>query len=239
MCGRFALTATGDTMAELFQLLKPPDWSPRYNIAPTQPIPVIRKQVGGGRYCSLLRWGLVPSWSREIKGPPLINARAEGIADKPAFRTALCQRRCLVPADSFYEWRGQGRKKQAFNIRLRDQKLFAFAGLWDRWHGGDEPLESCTIVTTEANALVQPLHDRMPVILPSQYWDEWLDPDMCDPDRTVSLLQPYPADAMTAIAVGDWVGNVRNDDVRCLEPAGYAREGSLFDGDETNSSAEK
>src|SRR5262249_2074210 len=114
MCGRFTLTATGDALAELFQLLKPPDWSPRYNIAPTQPIPVIRRQVGGGRYCSLLRWGLVPSWAREIKGPPLINARAEGIADKPAFRTALCQRRCLIPADSFYEWRGQGRKKQAF-----------------------------------------------------------------------------------------------------------------------------
>jgi putative SOS response-associated peptidase YedK len=234
MCGRFTLTATGDALAELFQLLTPPDWSPRYNIAPTQPIPVIRTQVGGGRYCSLLRWGLVPSWSKETKGPPLINARSEGIADRPAFRTALRQRRCLIPADSFYEWRTRGRKKQPFNIRLRDQKLFAFAGLWDRWQGGDEPLESCTIVTTEANELVQPLHDRMPVILPSECWDQWLDPDTNDPDRTVSLLQPYPADAMSAVEVGDWVGNVRNDDARCLEPAGAKVEDSLFGDDESD-----
>jgi putative SOS response-associated peptidase YedK len=129
MCGRFTLTATADALAELFQLITPPDWLPRYNIAPTQQIPIVREQVGGGRTFSKVRWGLVPSWAKEIKGPPLINARAEGIETKPSFRNAIRQRRCLIPSDGFYEWTGQAKKRHPYDFRLHGKKLFAFAGL--------------------------------------------------------------------------------------------------------------
>jgi SOS response associated peptidase (SRAP) len=125
MCGRFTLTATADALAELFQLITPLDWLPRYNIAPTQQIPIVREQVGGGRTFSKVRWGLVPSWAKEIKGPPLINARAEGIDTKPSFRNAIRQRRCLIPADGFYEWTGQAKKRHPYDFRLHGKKPFA------------------------------------------------------------------------------------------------------------------
>jgi putative SOS response-associated peptidase YedK len=217
MCGRFTLRAKPDTLAELFLLAEPPDWSPRYNIAPTQPVPVVRHKGDGGREFVRLRWGLVPSWAKEVGGPPLINARAETVATKPAFRSALKQRRCLIPADGFYEWLKAGKKKQPFSFRLWDDKPFAFAGLWERWTGGEQPLESCTIITTDSNELVRPTHDRMPVILPVRYHAEWLDPDVRDPDRLVTMLRPYPAEEMVATPLSDWVNSPRHDDPRCLE----------------------
>ncbi len=217
MCGRFTLTATADALSDLFQLLTAPDWQPRYNVAPTQPVAVVRAQVGGGRQFSRLRWGLVPSWDKGVAGPPLINARAETVADKPAFRAALKQRRCLIPADGFYEWLTRDGKKQPLCFRLWENRPFAFAGLWERWTDGDDVLESCTIVTTEANELVRPAHERMPVILPVPYHAEWLDPDVRDADRLTTLLRPFPAEEMTAFKVSPWVGNPRHDDPRCLE----------------------
>jgi putative SOS response-associated peptidase YedK len=219
MCGRFTLVAAGDVLADLFQLLEAPDWLPRYNIAPTQPVLAVRLAgSGAGRECVRLRWGLVPSWAKEVGGPPLINARAETVADKPAFRTALKQRRCLIPADGFYEWLKRDGKKQPFSFRLWDNRPFAFAGLWERWTGDENPVESCTIVTTEANDLVRPVHDRMPVILPVRYHAAWLDPDVRDADRLRTLLRPFPAEEMTALPVGAHVNNARHDDPRCLEP---------------------
>ncbi len=218
MRGRFTLTATADALAELFQLITPLDWSPRYNIAPTQQILVVHAQVGGGRRFAKMRWGLVPSWAKEMKGPPLINARAEGIETKPSFRNAIRQRRCLIPADGFYEWTGQGKKRHPYDFRLRGKKPFAFAGLWERWHDDGEPIESCTIITTEPNELVKPFHDRMPVILPRETWEQWLDPEMRDAEKATPLLRSYPAEEMEVLQVSDHANNARNDDPECLEP---------------------
>jgi putative SOS response-associated peptidase YedK len=227
MCGRFTLRAKPDILVELFLLADPPDWSPRYNIAPTQQVPVVRLKGDGGREFVRLRWGLVPSWAKEVGGPPLINARAETVATKPAFRTALKQRRCLIPADGFYEWLKAGKKKQPFSFRLRDEKPFAFAGLWERWAGGEEPVESCTIITTDSNELVRPFHDRMPVILPVRDHAEWLDPAVRDPDRLVPMLRPFSAEEMVAIPLSDWVNSPRHDDPRCLEPIDRSPGGSI------------
>jgi putative SOS response-associated peptidase YedK len=220
MCGRFTLVANPDALAELFELDAPPELSPRYNIAPTQAILAVRpKSDGGGREAVRLRWGLVPSWAKEVGGPPLINARADTVADKPAFRVAFKQRRCLIPADGFYEWQATGgKKKQPFAIRLRDDHPFAFAGLWERWSRGEERVESCAIITTGANDLLRSIHDRMPVILPPSRFADWLDPTFHDAEQLQALLQPFPADQMKTYTVSTLVGNARNDDPRCLEP---------------------
>jgi putative SOS response-associated peptidase YedK len=222
MCGRFTLTASADVLADLFDLVEVPDWTPRYNIAPTQPVAVVRLQPAGGREFARLRWGLVPSWAKEIAGPPLINARADTVATKPSFRTALRQRRCLVLADGFYEWQKRGKEKQPFSIRLLGDRPFAFAGLWERWNGGEQPVESCAIITTEANDLLRPVHERMPVILPPAAYAEWLDPQAHDAQQLTALLRPYAAEDMKAVPVSAWVGNARHDDPRCLEPHGTA-----------------
>jgi putative SOS response-associated peptidase YedK len=169
MCGRFALFASGEEVAQRFQLSETPLFDPRYNIAPTQTVPAVRAG-DGGRYLSLLRWGLIPSWSSDPKiAYKLTNARSETAASKPSFRSAFKQRRCLIPASAFYEWQKVSAKiKQPYCIRPRDGGLFAFAGLWERWNDpAGETVESCTILTTEANELMRPLHDRMPVILDS------------------------------------------------------------------------
>jgi putative SOS response-associated peptidase YedK len=221
MCGRFTLRANADALTDLFGVILEADRPPRFNIAPTQPVLAVRDQ-GSGREYARLRWGLVPAWTKEISGPPLINARAETFANKPAFRTAFRQRRCLVAADSFYEWHKAAGKKQPFSFRLRDGKPFALAGLWEQWTGGAEPVESCTIITTTANDLVRPCHDRMPVILARADYAEWLDPAVRDVYRLLELLQPYPAGEMAAVAVSPHVNNARHDDPRCLEPAAEA-----------------
>ena len=205
--------------AGLFDLAGFPELAPRYNIAPTQPVAVVR--VGeAGRQFVRLRWGLVPPWAKDTKVAP-INARSETAADKPLFRAALRKRRCLVPPSGFYEWLALAgeRRKQPYCFRPGDERPWAFAGLWERWQGPDGPVESCAILTTTANELVRPVHDRMPVILPRQHWAAWRGPALQEAGELVPLLRPYPADALRAYPVGTVVSNPRNDGPACLEPA--------------------
>ncbi|HKI36710.1 MAG TPA: SOS response-associated peptidase [Gemmataceae bacterium] len=221
MCGRFTLFASGDELARLFgfETAGVPALEPRYNVAPTQPVAAVRLD-DGRRALVLLRWGLIPSWAKDPGiGNSLINARSETAAEKPSFRSAFRQRRCLVPASGFYEWQATGGKhKQPYHFRRRDGKPFAFAGLWERWHDGDgQPVETCAILTTEANAVVRPVHDRMPVILPPGDFAAWLDPRT--PGAEVgALLRPYPAEEMTGVPVGRYVSNPRNEGPQCLTP---------------------
>jgi putative SOS response-associated peptidase YedK len=222
MCGRFTLRTPARDLVEIFELLREPELTPRYNIAPTQNVAVIR-QDGKSRELSLMRWGLVPSWSKDPKaGPPLINARSETIATKPSFRTAFKRRRCLIPADGFYEWQKQSDSKTKIPhyIRMAKDRAFAFAGLWETWHGGNgSELESCTIVTTEANDLMRPLHDRMPVVLPEENFAQWLDPKNENVPELEALLRPYAPSEMTAFPISTLVNSPRNERPECILPA--------------------
>jgi putative SOS response-associated peptidase YedK len=222
MCGRFALYSDSLTLARRFAAETPPELPPRYNVAPSQNIPIIREE-GEVRRFALARWGLVPSWAKEMDtGYSTINARAETVASKPAFRSAFRRRRCLIPASGFYEWQvvPGSKTKQPWFIALKNREPLAFAGLWDRWHdpqGGDE-LESCTIIVTDANDLMKPIHDRMPVILSSQDWATWLATETTDAQTLQNLLKPYPAADMTAWPVSLMVNNARHDAAACIEP---------------------
>ncbi len=216
MCGRFTLHTEAGRLARQFVVQLDLDLAPRYNIAPSQDVLAIR-QGPAGREAVMLHWGLVPFWAREVKtGYRMINARAETVAQKPAFRAAYRRRRCLVPADGFYEWRSGPRGKQPCHITLADGAPFAIAGLWERWEG-DGTLESCTLIVTAANALVEPIHDRMPVILDPADYGAWLDP-ATEPGVLGALLRPYPPQGMCAHPVSTRVNNPRNDDPACLEP---------------------
>jgi putative SOS response-associated peptidase YedK len=220
MCGRFTLSTRPQAVATLFGLGAVPDLPPRYNLAPTQPLAVVR-QGDAGRSFSLMRWGLVPSWADDLKiGNSLINARCETVAQKPAFRTAFRRRRCLLPADGFYEWGQVGPKKQPYHFRMRDASPFAFAGLWEEWHSPEgEAVQTCCIITTAANAVVQPVHERMPVILAEGFFDRWLDPAYDRVDGLLPLLQPFPDAAMEGFAVSTRVNSPRFEGPECLEPA--------------------
>ena len=214
MCGRYTLTHPPSDLAAEFELDLRDDLvaTPRFNIAPTQAVPIIlERKTRGAR---AVRWGLVPSWTTDVKRAPLlINARAETVAQKPAFREALKTQRCLVLADGFYEWRVEDGAKQPYYIRLRCGRPFAFAGLWDTWKDRDGPLvPSCTIITVAPNELVSPIHDRMPAILPRQAHDQWLAPSVTDPTAVLPLLKAYPAEEMEAYRVSPRVGSVANDD---------------------------
>ena len=219
MCGRYILTITGEVLAGAFGVERVPELPPRYNIAPTQDAPVVRRG-DGRRRMDLLRWGLVPPWAKDPSiGQRLINARAGTAAAKPSFRNALRRRRCLVPADGFYEWQRTAAGKQPWLIRMAGGRPFAMAGLWEVWRPRDgEPLETFTILTTEPNEVVAPLHGRMPVILPPGSWDLWLDPSVTDPDRLAPLLVPHPAVGMTAHPVIRAVGSPAFDEPACIEP---------------------
>lgn len=219
MCGRYSLSASGEKLAEQFQLAEIPELAPRYNIAPTQEVAVVR-QCAEGRQLALLRWGLIPSWAKDPRsGARMINARAETVAEKPAFRSAFVRRRCLVPADGFYEWKRTAGGKQPFFFQMRDGRPLAFAGLWEQWKSPDGgQIESYTILTTDANELLRPVHDRMPVILPPAAYDLWLDPDVQKPDVLLALLHPYPEEAMTAYPVSMRVNSPANDDPQCIAP---------------------
>jgi putative SOS response-associated peptidase YedK len=219
MCGRYNLRATPAEIAQAFSLFREEQFTPRYNIAPTQAVPVIR-QTDNGRELSMMTWGLIPSWSKDAKGAArLINARADTVATKPSFRTAFKKRRCLIPATAFYEWKGAKPPKQPYAIGLKTGEPFAFAGLWEFWKSPDgEPVESCTIITTEANELVADLHDRMPVFLGPDEYDPWLDPE-CDPAALQELLDPFPDDLMSYEAVSTFVNNARNEGPECVTPA--------------------
>ena len=233
MCGRYTLSTTGQIIGDLFDLRETPELASRYNIAPSQEVAAVRLDGDSGeRTLEMLRWGLVPAWSKEPPGGDarMINARSETLTEKPAFRGSFRRRRCLLPADGFYEWRAVGRRKQPYLIRMRDGAPFAFAGLWDRWEAPDgRGVESCTILTTAPNDLVAQIHDRMPVILPRQEFGPWLDPDMRDPDRLAPLLRAYPAEEMTSFPVSTRVSNPANDDPTCIEPQGEpSGQGDLF-----------
>lgn len=223
MCGRFTYLLSWEEIVALYELTAvtemAPGWKPRYNAAPTQMMPVIRLDADGRRELALLRWGLVPSWAKDAgAGSQMINARAETVAEKPAFRAAFKTRRCLVPADGFYEWRKTATAKQPYRITMADGSPFAFAGLWERWSKGDQPLETFTIITTTANELVAPIHDRMPVILDPADYDAWLESK--DTAIPMALLQPYPARRMSAYPVSTRVNSPKNEDAAVIERAG-------------------
>ncbi len=219
MCGRYELHTHPAVLALAFGLPFPPDIRARYNIAPMQDVPVVRQLRTGGRELAQVRWGLVPRWAKDPSiGARMINARAETLAEKPAFRTALRKHRCLIPADGFYEWTlVPGAGKQPLHIGMKDGSPFAFAGLTERWLApSGDALDTCTIVTTQANALLSPLHDRMPVIVSPADYARWLDTDV---DDVADILAPYPAPAMRYFPVSTRVNAVRNDDASLIEPA--------------------
>ena len=221
MCGRFTLFEPDKILAREFGVSDFPPRSPRYNIAPSQPVAAVRAAPAGtGRELALLRWGLIPSWSKDPAiGNRLINARAETAREKPSFRNAFRRHRCLIPANGFYEWQRRERGKQPYFVRMRDERLFAFAGLWDRWETpGKDVIETCTILTTTANAILAPIHDRMPVILPAGEYDRWLDPSLKDPGSLAPLLVPFPPEEMLAFPVSPRVNAPSTDDEGCIAP---------------------
>jgi putative SOS response-associated peptidase YedK len=229
MCGRFTLHSNPHDVARQFQLTQLQLFGPRYNIAPTQMVPAVRLNARDERELSFLRWGLVPSWAEDLSiGNRMINARAESVAEKPSFRKAFASRRCLIVADGFYEWQAQGKTKQPYYITVDGGGPFAMAGLWESNKKiaviNDTPneagvLETCTIITTHANSLMAPLHQRMPVIVPSDAYDLWLDPGVGDTERLLPLLVPYPAESMHAVPVSQHVNNPRHEDAACIVPA--------------------
>jgi putative SOS response-associated peptidase YedK len=233
MCGRFRLGKGREALKEYFGAEVDIEWSPRYNIAPTQPIPAVRQNASWpARVLSLTRWGLIPYWAKDPSiGYKLINARSETAASKPAFGDALKSRRCLIPADGFYEWKKLPKAKQPFCFVLQDESIFAFAGLWDRWKDPDGNLiESCSILTTSPNELLAGVHDRMPVILPPDDYDLWLDPGFKDMQEVSALLKPYRAGLMRGYPVRTRVNVVDNDDPLCAEPFDpHSSQASLLD----------
>ena len=217
MCGRFTLSQPTDAIASAFNIAQIPPLEPRYNIAPTQLIPSILSAPGGEKQLQMLRWGLIPSWAKDAKiSTKLINARAETVSEKPSFKAAFKRRRCLIVADGFYEWQRQEKQKQPYYFRLQNAQLFAFAGLWEQWKSPDEDIiNSCTILTTEANDLLRPIHDRMPVILESKDYGLWLDSEAQQP-QLQQLLRPYQADLMTSYTVSTKVNNPKNNTPECI-----------------------
>lgn len=222
MCGRFTLRSKLNRILAEFSVEASESllWEPRFNIAPTQNVATIQLR-DGVRQLELHRWGLIPSWADDPSiGNRMINARADGVADKPSFRSAFKKNRCLVVTDGFYEWKKDGKAKQPYFIRLKEDKPFAFAGLAEHWHRGDQAIDSCTVITTEPNELMAGIHDRMPVILSPDDYDLWLDPEFQGKDKLLSLLRPYPADEMAAYPVSTLVNSPKNERPECVEQVG-------------------
>jgi putative SOS response-associated peptidase YedK len=219
MCGRYRLSRRKQVIEEYFGSAPwDDDWNPRYNIAPTQPVPVVRLHPKESiRQLSLMRWGLIPSWAKSPSGAAsTINARSETAATKPAFRDPLKFRRCLIPADAFYEWKRTATSKQPFCFEVNDGELFAFAGLWDGWKNPEgQWVKSCSILTTIPNAVTSAVHDRMPVILDRDSYDLWLDPGITDVQVVSEFLKPFDASQMRCFAVSSRVNHVANDDEEC------------------------
>lgn len=223
MCGRYSSTNPLDVILEYFLIkdVRPEveeGYRPSFNVAPTQSVLVIGSRQGE-RAAAMHRWGLIPSWAKDPSiGSRLINARSETVAERPAYRGAFRRRRCLIPADGLYEWKRVGKTKQPYRFTLRDASPFAFAGLWEEWRSPDNtPIRSCTILTTEPNELIEPVHNRMPVILSPTEYDTWLDPHT-EIEELQSLLAPYPAEDMDAYPVSTLVNSPRNDDPSLIEP---------------------
>jgi putative SOS response-associated peptidase YedK len=221
MCGRFTLHSPESRIREAFDLenTEPLGLHPRYNIAPSQDIPIIR-DTDASREMVLAQWGLVPHWSKESKTKySTINARIESVAEKPAYRTPFRQQRCLIPADGFYEWKMVNGKKIPHHIRMRDGDVFAFAGLWDRWEGEGESLESCSIIVMPSNEVMKPLHERMPVIIAPAHYDLWLDARVTGKAEIMWHLHSTPSSQLMFYPISPWVNSPRHDDERCIQPA--------------------
>ncbi len=229
MCGRYSLVADLGELARRFEF--DGDWlafESAYNIAPTQDVLTV---VGGEtRRGGFMRWGLVPWWAKDLSiGSRMINARAETVAERPAFRDALRRHRCLVLADGFYEWQRTGKARRPMRVTMRTGQPFAFAGLWSTWKDPDgNRVPSCAIITTAASALLRPVHDRMPVVLPRDMEAFWLDPDVEDPDVLASALTPHPDEAMKVYEVSELVNSAANDGPEIIEPLGGQFRGTLF-----------
>jgi putative SOS response-associated peptidase YedK len=219
MCGRYTLKTPADVLAERFDLDEyPSSLTPSYNIAPTQEVAAVVEE-DEKRKLELFRWGLVPSWAKDPAiGNKMINARAETVSEKPSFRSAFKKRRCLIVADGFYEWQKSDNGKQPFYIRMKDSSPFAFAGLWESWDKGEQ-IRSCSIITTDANDLMNEIHHRMPVILPPENYGVWLDPDFDEKEALSDLLRPYPSEEMKAYAVSRRVNRPSNNEPSVIEPA--------------------
>jgi putative SOS response-associated peptidase YedK len=226
MCGRYRLSRRKQIIEEHFDAVSgEDDWSPRYNIAPTQPVPVIRQNPKEPvRQLSMMKWGLIPSWAKDTSGAAgMINTRSETAGTKPAFRDALKSRRCLIPADGFYEWKRDGKTKRPFCFEVDQGQLFAFAGLWDRWKGPTGNwIKTCSILTTIPNAVTTPIHDRMPVILDPDNYELWLDPGMTKVEAVSDLLKPCEARLLRCYPVNTRINHVANDDEECCQPVEIA-----------------
>jgi putative SOS response-associated peptidase YedK len=219
MCGRYLITTAPEAFRALFRYAGQPNFPPRYNVAPTQPVPIVRL-VEGAREFALVRWGLIPAW---VKDPRtfslLINARGESVNEKPAFRNAMRRRRCLFLTDGFYEWKREGRGRRPYVVRAKDRSPLAFAGLWETWMGANgEEMETAAIVTTAANRALAPLHDRMPVFVPPEAFDLWLDCRNVDARTAAALITPAPEGRLEAYEISPAVNRVENDDPSLIEP---------------------
>ena len=220
MCGRFTLHTPESRLREVFNLENPEPLGlqPRYNIAPSQQVPIIR-DTESGREMVMARWGLIPQWSKEAKTKySTINARIETVAEKPAYRTPFKHRRCLIPADGFYEWKVFDGRKVPHHIRMRDGGVFSLAGLWDHWEGEGESLESCSIIVMPANDVMKPLHERMPAIIAPAHYDLWMDPRVTDKADIMGYLNSTPSSQLVTYPISPWVNSPKHDDERCLEP---------------------
>jgi putative SOS response-associated peptidase YedK len=221
MCGRFTLHTQESRIREAFDLehTESLGLTPRYNIAPSQDIPIIR-DTESGKEMIPAKWGLVPGWSKESKTKySTINARIESVAEKPTYRTPFKRRRCLIPADGFYEWKVVNGHKIPHHIRMRDSSVFAFAGLWDHWEGEDSSIESCTIIVMPANEVMKPIHERMPAIIAPAHYDLWLDSRMNDKDEIMQYLTSAQSSQLTAYPVSTRVNSPKNNDEQCIRPA--------------------
>jgi putative SOS response-associated peptidase YedK len=222
MCGRFRLSKTDKEVMKQFGVEIDPDYSPRYNISPSQQVGVLKHDEAGVMQMAIQRWGLIPGWAKDIKiGYKMINARSETILEKPSFRTAFKKRRCLIPADGFYEWKKEGTNKQPFHFGMKDDSLFAFAGIWEVWKSPEGTVvESCAILTTTPNELVADVHDRMPVILPTAQYELWLTAEAERVAQLQDLLVPYPASEMKKYPVSSAVNSPKHDVAACAAAAG-------------------
>ncbi|OAI48229.1 hypothetical protein AYO44_07660 [Planctomycetaceae bacterium SCGC AG-212-F19] len=217
MCGRFVRTTPVKVLASLFDCPPPAfDLPPNYNTAPTQPVAVVRLGADASRELVVLRWGLLPSWATDDR-TALVNARSDGVATKPSFRAAFKKRRCLMPVDGYYEWRKEGKAKQPYFFHRPDKKPIAFAALWEIWTKGAEPVQSCALITTDANEMAAKVHDRMPVILAEAEYERWLDPESM-PEELTALLHPAPEKFLTSYQVSRAVNMVKNNGPQCIEP---------------------
>lgn len=225
MCGRYRLSRRKQILEEYFGVVWDADWSPRFNIAPTQSVPVVRQHpTEPRRDLSLMRWGLIPSWAKAPSiDAGMINARSETAHEKPAFRDALKFRRCLILADGFYEWKRTGAAKQPHCFEVNQGELFAFAGLWDGWKDSSgQWVKTCSILTTSPNAVTSTVHDRMPVILEPDSYDLWLDPGISKVSELSHLLVPFVAKSMRSYPVSTRINHVANDDEECCQPVEIA-----------------